>query len=69
MSEYRENLLSEGSRDVMRAVKILSEIDHNLFMLSSAYINIIRSCEEILKEVAEELYQLAVIEAKEKEDE
>ena len=64
MSEWRENILVEASGDVLKAVKILSEINHNLPTLSSSYMNIIRSCEEILKEVAEELYQLAVIEAK-----
>lgn len=69
MSEYRESVLSEASRDVLKAVKILSDIDYNLFMLAIPYVNIIRNCEGILKIVAEELYQLAVNEAKEGENE
>jgi hypothetical protein len=66
---YKQEVLTSAYKDIYKATKILGDLgdlDHNLAYVEgvSSYTTIIRSCEQILLAVAEELYQVVA-----KEDE
>ena len=59
---YKQEVLMEVYHDIFKATKIIGNIDHNFAYINqaSSYVTIIRSCEQILLSVAEELYQMVV---------
>ena len=59
---YKQEVLTSVYKDIYKATKILGDLDHNLAYVEgvSSYTTILRSCEQILLAVAEELYQVAV---------
>lgn len=59
---YKKEVLTSVYKDIYKATKILGDLDHNLAYVEgiSSYTTILRSCEQILLAVAEELYQVAV---------
>ena len=61
---YKQEVLVSVYENIYKATEILGDLDHNLAYVESAS-RILRSCEQILLAVAEELYQAYV----EKEDE
>lgn len=64
---YKQEVLMRVYHDIFKATKIIGDIDHNFGYIDQggSYATIIRSCEQILLSVAEELYQIAVEEDKE----
>jgi hypothetical protein len=55
---YKNEVIDSVIKDIGKATKILNDIDHNLsFVDSGNFVNIIRSCEQILLYVAEDLYE------------
>ncbi len=64
---YKQEVLTSVCKDIYKATRILGDLDHNLAYVesTSSYTTILRSCEQILLAVAEELYQIV---AKEGED-
>ena len=56
---YKNEILDDVGKDLYRATKILSDINHNFASVEVGnYCNIIRACNDILCNVAEDLYQL-----------
>jgi hypothetical protein len=55
---YQNEIITDVIKDIYKATKLLSDIDHNLaFTTTGNATNIIRSCEQILLCVAEDLYE------------
>jgi hypothetical protein len=62
MSDYRLSVIEETNRDIIKAVKLLTNLDHNFYHLDdmSQYFQIVKSCRQILETVSEELVQTVV---------
>ena len=55
---YKNEVIDSVIKDLYKATKVLNDIDHNLpFVDSGSCVNIIRSCEQILLYVIEDLYE------------
>jgi hypothetical protein len=55
---YKNEVIDSVIKDLYKATKVLNDIDHDLaFVDSGNCVNIIRSCEQILLCVAEDLYE------------
>ena len=66
---YKKEVLMDVYHDIFKAAKIIGDIDHNFGYIDgevSSYASIIRSCNQILLNVAEELFQIAEEDRKDK---
>ena len=55
---YENEIIDSVIKDLYKAAKLLGDIDHNLaYTTTGNATNIIRSCEQILLYVAEDLYE------------
>jgi hypothetical protein len=63
MSNYRLGVIEETNRDIIKAVNILTKLDHNFYHQDgmAQYFQIVKSCRQILETVSEELVQTVVI--------
>ena len=70
MSDYRLSVIEETNRDIIKAVKLLTNLDHNFYHLDgmAQYFQIVKSCRQILETVSEELVQTVVREDKKNEN-
>jgi hypothetical protein len=59
MTENEKQTLSKTCDDLRYAASLLQNLDHNFgyILEASSYYTIIKSCEDILKAVSEEIYQ------------
>jgi len=66
MSDYRLSVIEEVNRDIIKAVKLLTNLDNNFYHLDgmTQYFQIANSCRQILETVSEELVQTVVREDK-----
>jgi hypothetical protein len=69
MSDYRLSVIEETNRDIIKAVKLLTNLDHNFYHQDSMaqYFQIVKSCRQILETVSEELVQIVTKEDKKNE--
>ena len=60
MNNYRLNVIEETNRDIIKAVKLLTNLDHNFYHQDgmAQYFQIVKSCRQILETVSEELVQI-----------
>ena len=56
---YKQEVLTSVCKDIYKATKILGDLDHDLAYVesTSSYTTILRSCEQILLAVAEEMWR------------
>lgn len=57
MSEYELGLMQDTANDLYKALKILTDIDHNMGCITSVHYSVILGCKDILSAVAEDLYE------------
>ena len=62
MSDYRLIVIEETNRDIIKAISLLRNLDHNFPHLEGVghYHTIVKSCRQILETVSEELVQTVV---------
>jgi hypothetical protein len=62
MSNYRLSAIEETNRDIIKAISLLRNLDHNFSHLEGVghYHAIVESCRQILETVSEELVQTVV---------
>jgi hypothetical protein len=62
MSDYRLSAIEETNRDIIKAISLLRNLDHNFSHLEGVghYHAIVESCRQILETVSEELVQTVV---------
>lgn len=62
MKTYRLSVIEETNRDIIKAVKLLTNLDHNFYHQDgmAQYFQIVKSCRQILETVSEELVQTVV---------
>jgi hypothetical protein len=62
MSDYRLGVIEETNRDIIKAISLLRNLDHNFSHLDgmAQYFQIVKSCRQILETVSEELVQTVV---------
>jgi len=70
MKDYRLSVIVETNREIIKAVKLLTNLDHNFYHQDgmSQYFQIVKSCRQILETVSEELVQTVVREDKKNEN-
>jgi len=66
MKVYRLSVIEETNRDIIKAVKLLRNLDHNFYHQDgmAQYFQIVKSCCQILETVSEELVQIVAKEDK-----
>lgn len=62
MSDYRLGVIENTNSDIIKAISILRNLDHNFPHLEGVghYHTIVESCRQILETVSEELVQTVV---------
>ncbi len=56
-TEHEKQVMKEASNDLRKAIKIIDELDGNLGYVLIPHNSIIRNCNSILSEIAEDLLQ------------
>ena len=61
-NHFRTCVIEETNRDIIKAVKLLTNLDHNFYHQDNMaqYFQIVKSCRQILETVSEELVQTVV---------
>jgi hypothetical protein len=59
-NEYSQEVMAEVQRDLIKAIKILSNIDHNFAFVSGCELEyaVVKSCIDLLSEVSQNIYEV-----------
>jgi len=58
-NEYSQEVLADVQRDLVRAIKILQEMDHNFAFVDGCRldVSVVRACTKLLLDVSQNLYE------------
>ena len=56
MTDYELGVMQDTANDLYKAVKILTDVDHNMGYILSVHYPVILGCKDILSAIAEDLY-------------